>query len=233
MPGSYTIGLDLGKARDSSALVVVEGRFHVNGYTEPARFSGGGVEPIGEWHFYARRVLLWQVGTPYWAVVDDLKALCEDRELWGAVLRYDATGVGAAVGELIERAYLDRKLTNPWPEAIVYTAAQHREGWRIPKHDLVAALERVVQERRLHVDPALPLAAKLRQELADFRVAMSATGRATFGARREADHDDLVNALMLALVEPNVYERPRLRHPTGQVVDPLPLPGERAYVHRD
>lgn len=231
MVGSLTIGLDLGKARDASALIIAEGIFYVTGHTEPPR-NGGAVEPIGDWHFWVRAIRRWQVGTPYHAVVEDLKTLCDDRQLWEAVIRYDATGVGAAVGELIEQAYLDERLTNHWPEAIVYTSAQDRAGWRVPKHDLVAALERLVQERRLHVDPALPLAGKLRQELSDFNVRVSDSGRATFGARRESAHDDLVNALMLAVHEENWHEEPRLRHPNGQIVDSLPLPGDRLYHHR-
>ncbi len=216
---SFTVGLDLGQSRDPSALVVVERIEHITGYTEPDG-PAGQVWPETVDHYYVRRIQRWLLGTPYPAVVGDVCELFAEPALEDAMFRFDATGVGRAIADLFIEAYRDERLGTYWPRAITITSGAEADGNHVPKTDLVAALQRLLQEGRLHVDPALPLADKLRQELADFRIRISDAGRASFGAVRESAHDDLTIALMLAVFRPH-HETPRIRKLDGQLVDPI------------
>lgn len=71
--------------------------------------------------------------------------------------------------------------------------------WRVPKRDLVAALQLAFQAGRLEIAAGTDHAQTLVAELADFRVRMSASGSDTYGAWRDGAHDDLVLALALAV----------------------------------
>jgi hypothetical protein len=77
------------------------------------------------------------------------------------------------------------------------------EGFRVPKRDLASAVQALLQEERVKVAPALPLARTLLDELVGFRVKIDrATGHDSYGAGedwRSAPHDDLVLALAMAL----------------------------------
>lgn len=69
----------------------------------------------------------------------------------------------------------------------------------ITKVDLVGAIQRRLSTKTVHVDPALPLATKLVQELQDYRVRITERGNDRYGSVTEAAHDDLVIAFGLAL----------------------------------
>ena len=68
----------------------------------------------------------------------------------------------------------------------------------MPKKELVASLQVLLQTRRLKVAKTLPEAATLVRELETFRVKVTEAANETFGAWREGQHDDLVLAVALA-----------------------------------
>jgi len=68
----------------------------------------------------------------------------------------------------------------------------------VPKKELVASLQVLLQTRRLKVAKTLPEAATLVRELETFRVKVTEAANETFGAWREGQHDDLVLAVALA-----------------------------------
>src|SRR5262249_45729100 len=73
-------------------------------------------------------------------------------------------------------------------------------GWRVPKRDLVSAVQATLQTKRLKIATALPETVTLTRELQAFRVKVNvATGHESFEAWRERDHDDLVLAVALAV----------------------------------
>ncbi len=78
-------------------------------------------------------------------------------------------------------------------------ATREPGGYRVPKRDLVGALQVLLQQERLHVAQGLPEAATLVRELLDFRVKLSDAGHDSYGAWREGTHDDLVLAVALAV----------------------------------
>lgn len=180
----YVVGLDLGQAQDPTALVVVE------------RSPGAtAADPVYYRVRYLRRWALW---TPYPKIVADVRDLLERAPLKEALagLVVDATGVGAAVVDLFERTGV-----GVWPVPVTITAGSEAhegfEGWRVPKRDLVGVLQVLLQNRRLRVATALPDAARLLEEMEQFRVQITERGRDTYAAAVGA-HDDLVVALALA-----------------------------------
>jgi hypothetical protein len=68
----------------------------------------------------------------------------------------------------------------------------------VPKKDLVACAQVLLQARRLRVARELPLADVLVRELENFRVRITPAANEAFGDWREGQHDDLVFALALA-----------------------------------
>ena len=102
---------------------------------------------------------------------------------------------GRPVVDLFEQAGLA-------PVACTITAGQAatREGggWHVPKRELVAVLQILLQSERLKVAQALPEAATLVRELLGFQVKITAAANDVYGTWREGAHDDLVLATALA-----------------------------------
>jgi hypothetical protein len=74
-------------------------------------------------------------------------------------------------------------------------------GFHVPKRDLVGVLAILLQSGRIRVAEGLPAAQLLVQELLNFRVTISLSGRDSYGAGeewRDGAHDDLVLATALA-----------------------------------
>jgi hypothetical protein len=74
-----------------------------------------------------------------------------------------------------------------------------RPGYRVPKRDLVSAVQVLLQSERLKIVRSLPEAATLRSEFQNFRVKIDPrTAHDSYSHWREAEHDDLVLATALA-----------------------------------
>ncbi len=170
---SFTVGVDIGKSQDPTAIAVVEHR-----------------KP----DLHLRHLERLPLGTPYPAVVAHVAALLSRPELAGARLVVDATGVGAPVVDDMREVGLD-------PVAITITAGKNVKrvagGWRVPKRVLVGLLVAAVEGRRLKVAKGLRHGETLVRELRDFRVIVTSPGRTAYGGASE--HDDLVIAVGLAV----------------------------------
>ena len=178
----FFAGLDLGQARDYTALAILQ----------RTRASPG-----AEKSFAVRHLERFPLGTPYPEVCRQLVSLFERPPLSGADLVVDVTGVGRAVLEMIRRARpraAIRPLTITTGHGVVVDGA----GWHVAKKELVSVLQVLLQTRRLHVARLLPMAGVLAKELEAFRVKITASANETFEAWRERDHDDLVLAVALA-----------------------------------
>lgn len=201
-------GLDLGQSRDYSGLVVVE-RLDV----EPARSWGRFTEER-----HVRHIERFALGTPYPAVVERVCELMREPEMRQAKVVIDATGVGRGIVDLFRDAHKDGYLPN-WPVPITITAGIHESGLSVPKRDLVARLQALMQTDRLRIAAGLPLAEVLTRELLAFRAKISAAGKDTYEAMRESDHDDLVVALSLACWYPGNPNLRRFISHYGRVFD--------------
>ena len=101
----------------------------------------------------------------------------------------DQTGVGRPVVDLLRDAALPCRLV---PIMITggqtVTQTEEQVGWvkeigfHVPKRDLVGVLAVLLQSERIRVAQDLPAAQLLVQELLNFRVKISLTGRDSYGA---------------------------------------------------
>jgi hypothetical protein len=89
----------------------------------------------------------------------------------------------------------------------------------VPKQDLVAGLQVLLEEKQLRVAGAIPEAETFLRELREMRVKVGASGHEQFGAWREGTHDDLVLAVALAYWWLGKGGRPM--HGTKNVVYPV------------
>ena len=174
---NFTVGLDLGQAQDYSALTTVQK-----------------VDP-GAYHL--RHIERFDLGTPYPEQVRRVEELMQSGALRGRCeLVVDQTGAGRPVVDLFRDAGL-----NPVGVTITGGDTSSRGGrnHRVPKRQLVATVQSLLQTGRLKFAEGLPLAGVLTEELQKFRAKINvSTVHASFEHWRKRDHDDVVLALALA-----------------------------------
>lgn len=219
----YHVGLDLAQARDYTAIVVAEQQVYVSaaslreypwdGVTEGWNVPSVVMARNGRWPLeHALEVDLspWPTkppmhirhaerirGKPYPEIVERVAQLLARLAPLGVTLVVDATGVGAAVVDMFRQAGLF-----PVPVLIHGGDAVSRDKgtWRVPKRDLVGAVQAGLQTGRLKIAPEMALSEVLVRELDTFKVTINInTKHDSYAAWREADHDDLVLATALAL----------------------------------
>lgn len=182
----YVSGLDLGQARDFSALAVLERTTR----SDPTNRTVA--------HYAVRHLERLPLGTSYPAVVGRMGQLFARPPLASTMLAVDQTGVGRAVVDLLTEARVGADL-----RPITITAG-HRAtpgdglGWHVPKKELVNTLQVLLQARRLRVAARLADAQTLKDELVAFQMKVTAAANETFGTWGEGRHDDLVLAVAIA-----------------------------------
>jgi hypothetical protein len=176
------LGVDLGQPQEFTALAAVrESDLDTDGRTVWA----------------LPHLVRWPPGTPYPEVVAGVAGIAG--RLDKPVLAVGITGVGQGVVDL----FLQARLPVADLACVTLTGGHraHREAydrWAAPKQDLVAAVQSVLQGRRLRIARGLPEAATLTRELAAFR-ARETAGDEVLENWRERGHDDLVLAVALAV----------------------------------
>lgn len=185
---SVTLGIDIGQAVDPTAIVVIETFF-------PEKLNA---EDRPEKQHQIRWIEKIPLGTSYLSVVDRIATVAEAASVISSpIMILDATGVGRPVFDML------RQRTSISLRAVTFTGADKLKktgtySYKVPKRDLVTALEVVLQSRRLHAIPACPLQEDLRAELGSFEVNLSDRGHDTYDGA-SGKHDDLVSALALAV----------------------------------
>jgi hypothetical protein len=148
--------------------------------------------------------------TPYPEIADKVAALVRSPELSPTEydpsrlrhfsnppdLSVDNTGVGRAVTDLMKTKGLKFKaITITGGDSVTPVPG----GYRVPKRDLVAALEVPFHTGELKVAEGLELWPALREELLNFRRKINLkTAHDSYEHWRDSDHDDLVLAVALA-----------------------------------
>lgn len=213
------VGLDLGQKQDYSAVVVLERVVRRDSELNRVTWERERRDQVTLALTMAERIPL---GTPYTLVARraaEVARVCGGRSR-RAVLAVDATGVGAAVVDLLREQNLGKCAAMP---VLITDGDRQRYGegrWRVPKQDLVALLERALEKRELRPAKGLELG-PLAEEMRMFGMKRRLTGSEEYGGKK----DDLVMALCLALWA------------AGQVDDreqdgPLPgMPGGRGRVY--
>lgn len=184
---TYYVGVDLGQANDYTAIAIAERV----GIGEAHDRSGRAVEPL-PYNLHIRHLERFR-HHPYPDVAGRLERLL-DRLTRPHEMAVDATGVGLAVTDLLrDRGLVFRAVTITGGDRETSEGRTHR----VPKRDLVAGLQVLLQSGRLKIAAGLPDAETLRSELLNFRVKVSASGHDSYESWREKDHDDLVLAAAL------------------------------------
>ena len=179
-PGSrFCLGLDLGQARDYSAVAIAERRVELTGARDPVTFL----------QHTRTRVLISHLEriplrTSYPDVVARVRAIVQQFQRQGKLqVVMDATGVGAAVRDMLARANLGVPLI-----AVTLTGGERvnvsHGAYHVPRQDLLANLRVLLEKRMLSIEAKGDAAAALRSELLRW-------------GRRSA-HDDLIFAVALA-----------------------------------
>lgn len=175
----YVVGVDLGQARDPTAIAIVR---RIDGAGKPT-FQVGHLERL-------------PLATPYPGVVTHVGRLLARTPLRGkAELVIDFTGVGRPVFDMFIGAGIS-------PIGVTITAgdAVANDGlvYRVPKLILISRVQALLHDGRLKIHKGLPDAPALVAELQEFRAEVTDSGYWKFGARA-GKHDDLVLAVAIAL----------------------------------
>lgn len=218
-----TIGVDLAQAFDYTGLVALRHQPDPAGDSRATRYDAVMVERwrhrpytllpglVRRAEEQVRRLVAHEFFAEHGIGID----------LWNDVtvtLVVDASGVGAPVIDALNDAGLE-------PVPIVITGGftvNRREGggYTVPKGDLVAAVQLLIEGRRLRIPKELPHAETLVRELENFRYDISASGHVRYGAgpaggedvlwRGDGSHDDLLLAAAIAAWHAETLPRPTL-----------------------
>jgi hypothetical protein len=204
---AYYVGLDLGQSADYTALAIIEEPLWSGGlWVSPAPMACAHYTLLREENLRrgrpshppleVRHLERFELGTPYTAIVDRVREIAYTPPLveLPSVLLVDKTGVGAAVLDAFEQSGV-RPMAITIHGGSTVSFDPHRRGYRVPKRDLVSAVQVLLQNRRLKIAAGLPEASTLKKELLNFRVKVDpATAHDSYEHWREGDHDDLVLA---------------------------------------
>lgn len=190
-PSRLACGLDLGSKRDHSALCLLESEFRTNEDTAER-----------ERHFICRYFRRLPLGLGYPEIVDyitrlDLK-LSEQYERQ-AIYVVDSTGVGFAVLN-----YLRKQIGEEQIKGVSITGGTEAHykpkpnEHYVPKQQLVAQLQVLLQTGRLHL-PNTRDSKAMQEELLQYSLKMGGSGRPELGALKTGQHDDLVTSCLLAV----------------------------------
>ena len=194
----YVVGVDIGQVNDYTAISVVQ-RYVTQEFILPARAGVLQSVPVKSTLTYrVGRLERLELGMPYPDQVQHIKTLYGSVKKKGSArLIVDATGVGRPIVDLLRKERLA-------PIGVVITGADSEtrgDGmYRVPKRNLASLGQVAFQSGRLQVPQSLRLADVLLKELKAFKVEIKRNGHDTYGNDwREAEHDDLVLALLLAV----------------------------------
>ena len=180
----YYVGLDLGQKQDFTAVAVVE-REEQRLAWMPAPSS-----------LQVRHLERMELGTPYTEVVERVREIMRHPDLHRrSQLVVDATGVGAPVVDLLRSARIGCSLT-----AVTITGGERAQcyggEWHVPRKDLLAGIEVLLESGELKISGQLAEAERLVRELTSLRLVAGDAGRRR--AEPSGEHDDLVIAVGLA-----------------------------------
>ncbi len=186
----FITGVDLGQARDYTAIAILERFEELTGAAEKGRWT---TRVRYEMPHLERPPL----GTSYPAITDRLKDLISRLPAYERLkVLVDQTGCGRPVVDLMRREKL--KIVPVTITAGDSASGGSYYGFNVPKRVLVSNLAILFQADRLKIARGLPEAPAMIEELQNFRIKFTKAGNDTYEAWRESDHDDLVLAAAMA-----------------------------------
>lgn len=203
-PVAVNVGLDVGQTHDPAALAIT------------LRF-GAGASVIHRVRF----LHLWKLGTEYERIVDDtlkwtwaLPATLAKQDIHitpeNVALVWDHTGIGRAIGELIQKKARAEVMTgsiNVGTKLVPLSITggnlanqdEKRGEWRVPKRDLIEVMLAVVGTGRIEHNRQIKFGEKLLEQLGHFVGIVQRNGYERFEASSDRFGDDLVLALSYCL----------------------------------
>jgi hypothetical protein len=182
------LGLDLGQRQDPAALAVLERTHEFTNHRDPVT-----LEFDNYIQFTLRHVERFCLGLPYITIVERIARLVRDLPTMTTLyephlsLVVDASGVGAPVVEMLQRAGMGISI---FPVIITAGEQAHpspKGCYNIPRRDLVTRLRISLEKQTLKIPTTVHDRAALLDELL------------TLGDRSGARHDDLAIAVALAV----------------------------------
>jgi len=147
----------------------------------------------------------YELGTPYPEIIEHVIRLLTRHPVRAHLdhtrLLVDATGVGRPVVDSFRaRGVHPISILIHGGERVTQEVGVPEDIiLRVPKRDLVGAVQTLLQNERLRIAERMALSDVLRKELLNFRVKVDPkTAHDTYSHWREADHDDLVLAVACA-----------------------------------
>lgn len=197
------IGLDLGKRRDYSALAILEHSRVC--YTRTNAITQAIENEYEQPRFAIRGLQRIPLETLYVEVVSRVRqkielALARDCD---CTLIVDATGVGQPVVEMF-RDLPPRATLAPVVITSGDTETKAKDEWRVPKNDLIAGLQVMLETGTLKIAAGLEHADALMEELIEFRATDTGKGNEVYSGPK----DDLVLAVALAVWRARQHEIP-------------------------
>jgi hypothetical protein len=200
---SLFLGLDLGLQKDYSALAIVEcvrtsKTVDLVGIRADCTNTTDTIDRLSCVHLKR-----WALKTSYAAIVANVIKMLDNLDPDAShtrrpVLCVDTTATGGPVLDLFRREAIKAELV-----AFQITGGANvttEFGMvRIPKRDLLSAVQVALQDRKLKIAAQLPDAELLSRELQNFTVKITNSANDVYGNWREGTHDDLVFAVSLAV----------------------------------
>jgi hypothetical protein len=188
----YFLGLDLGQAVDFSALAALRRRFVAEGPGEHR------AKPV--YSYTLRGLKRWPLGTLYTDICREVVELVSKPPLSDCILAIDKTGCGSPFVDMLTAAKPKATL-RPTLISAGFTTTRDGREYHVPKRELVAAVQMVLQARRLEIPETIEGREVLERELLAFRSRVSLkTGHESFEADwRQRAHDDEVLAVAIAV----------------------------------
>jgi hypothetical protein len=194
----YILSIDLGKLVDYTAFSIIEERAKKIEHANIIDFRFGREGDIKlERLWYLRHLDRPQIGTPYKKIVALTKGLMNCPELINQTeLVVDASGVGNPVIEMFKDEGMEPiEITITGGNALTQTET----GFRVPKFELISALQAWYSMGRLKTSSKLPLAPVFLKELSLFVPKITEARNVTYEALRESVHDDLVMSVAMGV----------------------------------
>ena len=172
----YTMGIDLGQTRNYTAMVVME---RVWKAATPQEFIASGTRGYQGEHIYTLvRTERLSLGTSYPRVVEWVRTVAKEYGDQLATIVIDATGVGSAVFDALQRADLGKArlvgvvITGNQASAVGRGATVTRAGfYTVSRAELLTGLQMAVQSGWFQVDrPKCREWDALRRELSVLRL---------------------------------------------------------------
>lgn len=196
----YWVGCDLAESPDETAISVLERRD-----SELYLRAIFGIPPPVDYDDVCTKLIqtLWYL-EPYQSA---RRGLPYHEPVIG--LAYDARGVGRGIRPVLERALREERALRPGPRVELW-GVQSTAGSsvsishpfiNVPKTDLVFSSYRALRNGALVLGDDAPFreVTRLREQLINYRMKLTAGGRDQFEPWKTTQHDDLVDALNLAV----------------------------------